>query len=268
MSKFDVMRASAAAVLSLSCAAAFAQSATDLCTAPGATVLEDAGGDVQPGVLLDSLPAGLPLDFADLLSLQVAQPPQEDGISRLVFTLNVADLEMLPSLPPSNVWFASFSTPGGLYGVRMLTDQMGAPSFQSYMVAPGGAMNDGVSDGRFVVEGSEKPADATSNVTGGAITFVVPAQNVGLRDGTGTVGQFNAAHVVTVTVPMAVTFADTFDKMPDDLGRRGSVELPGDSCPKNAAASKSTAAPAQFAGSLGLALLLPLLIGGLVRRRK
>lgn len=236
--------------------------AEDFCTLPGVTVLDDANADVAPGIvtqLTGSLPMGLPLDHADIISVQVGKMAATDGSERLAFTMNVASLDTLPSLPPNATWYISFKAPDKqLRGVRMLTDQSGAASFQSYVVSPGGLEGDGPSDGRFAEEGSEKPLDAASNFAGTAITFVVEPQSVGMREAASEFNQFNAAVVQGGEVPLVVSFADTLDMAPDDLVRRGSVTT---ECGEGAKSGLE-----KFGGALNFALLLPLALLGLRRR--
>lgn len=256
---------SSAAALVLSGVAAFAAGAAaadeSTCTLPGVTVLQDGGGDVAPGVITDTsgpLPVGLPLDYDDLLSLQVGQAAAADGSPRLVFTLGVASLTTLPSLPPNATWFVSFKAPDKkLHGVRMVTDQTGAETYQSYLVDPGGLQGDGPSDGRF--SASEKPLEADSNFTDTAITFVVKPEDVGVKDVDAVLSSFNAAALQSADL-VAVGFADTFDTMPEALAREGKVELS-----KCAGGGKSLMQ--KFGGALGFGLLLPLLgLAGLRRR--
>lgn len=257
-----IRRTSGFLALCLSLVPLAAPAEESVCVVPGLTQLTDVDGDVQPGTAMGLVPAPLPLDYADLLSLQVAQLPE----GKLMFTLTVASLDTLPTLPPSSIWYISFKAPGGLFGVRMLTSQAGAASFESYQVDTGGLEGDGVSDGRFAVAGSEKPADAASAASGGTISIVVSAADVGVQRPGETLSQFNAAQILQINTP-AVLFAETFDQMPDDLGRRGSLVLDANNCAgesKLAAKSGST----RFGGGVaGLGLLLPLLFAGLRRRR-
>lgn len=255
-----VSRGILVALLSGATAYAAAQDATgeSVCVVPGMTVLTDAAGDAS---FQGAVP--VPLDTFDLISVQVAQPPQDDGVNRLVFTIKVAGLADLPALPPVASWYTSFKgINGSFYGVRMNTDPTGAVAFQSYSVAGSLDTGDGgISDGRFA--DNPKAAEAASNYSDdGTITIVVKASDVGAsRDG--ELKQFNAGTVQRVGEESVGGAAFVLDGAPDDLSRRGSVAVA--EAPDCAAASKS--APGQFGGALNFALLLPLIgLAGLRRR--
>lgn len=254
-----------ALALSLLAAPALAQEES-LCTEPGLTVLVDDAGDAAPGSVTENAepPVGLPLDYADILAINVAQPPQADGVPRLVFTLSMASLETLPQLPPNAAWFISFRAPDTrLRGVRMLTDGNGAPSFIAYTVSPGGLNADGPSDGRFVEAGSERAAEAESGFTDGAIRIVVKASDVGVRNPGEILSNFNAAVVQSGTVPGVVSFADTFDTLPTDLtARTGTLTTAA----SGDCGAKAAASPARFGGALGAALLMPFMLAALRRK--
>lgn len=255
------LRGAAALLLSGASALAFAQEAGEsLCVAPGITVLTDPADDVT---VSDTLPAGLPIDSADLLSIQVAQPAQADGVVRLLFTLKVASLA---ALPPSSKWYTSFKSPNGnFYGVRMVTNEMRAVSFQSYSVA--GSLDTGeggASDGRFAE--APKPAEAESSFSAdGVISIVVKAADIGLGK-PGDVTQFNAGTVLRLSPADMDVLAGVLDGAPDDLSRRGSLTTTANEECKSAAKSTPAPASAQFAGALGFALLLPLVFFGAYRR--
>lgn len=226
-----------------------AQDAASFCKLPGQLLLEDAAGD--GGVL------GLvPLDSLDLLSLHVAQPTQEDGVSRIVFTLKTSALTVLP---PQAAWFTSFQAGGGNpRGVRMQTDNQGNASFVSYLVATD---TNGNTTGSLV--DSSKPAEPESNFNAdGTITIVVKASDIGLREGAGTLKDFNAGSVATFGDPNVGSVASQADGMPDDLSRSGSVEGTGNAPCESAA----KAGVERFGGALNFALLLPLMLLGLRRR--
>ena len=230
----------------------------DVCAAPGVTVIEDAAGDVD---IQGTAPAPVPVDTYDLLSLQVAQPPQDDGVNRLVFTFKTAALS---TLPPVASWYTSFKGENGnLYGVRMNTDPSGAAAFQSYTVAGSLDAGDGAAvDGRFA--DVVTPAEAASNYSAdGTITIVVKASDIGASR-TGEIKQFNAGTVQRVGEESIGGAAFVMDAAPDDLSRHGSGSLADDG--SNCGGSKSRLE--KFGGALNAALLLPL--GGLAlwRRRR
>lgn len=247
--------------LSLAVLALHASAADEaLCLAPGVTVLEDASGDVSPN--LSPVNLGLPLPFLDLVSVQVAQPPSEDGVRKLVFTITLGGAA--PQLPPSAAWYVSFNGPDKkVRGVRMATDQQGVPSFFSYVASPAGLQGEGDTDGRFIEDGTEKPADAASAISGEVITIVVPAADVGARKGGDVLSGFNAAMIQAVSVDGVGGFADTFDQLPDDLlARSGAVETI-----ENEQCTGGSKLEQVFGGALGGLLLLPLVLAGALRRK-
>lgn len=244
----------AAILVGASFAAPAAEGDGLLCSDPGITLLEDGTGDVDGAGLL---PAGLPLDFADIETVQIAQPPQEDGVPRLVFRLKLAALP--PVLPPMAAYYISFKAPDNSFrGVRMATDETGAERFTVYRV---GASNGGQTDGRFVE--SEVPAESGSITTDGTITITAKFSDLGIRNPGDIVSQFNAGAVQTVSPGGVGLLGAVLDGVPDDLSRRGVITTranePCTDAPKSAVASR-------FGGALGLALLLPLGFAALRRR--
>jgi hypothetical protein len=242
-------RAAVAACLAGSAAFAVAQdSGESQCAVPGLTLLTDAAGDSRVIVVPD------PTGTLDLLSLQVAQPPQEDGVPRLVFTLKASDLSVLP---PQSAWFASFLVGNSPIGVRMQTDNQGNESFFSYAVA---ASTTGDTSG--VLVDASRPAEPSSNYTpDGTITIVVRAQADVLRSPGNKITGFNAGTVLTAGDPNVGSVAFTTDGMPNDLSRSGEFTL-SENVPCAAAAKSDLG---QFGGALSLALLPLLAFAG--RRR-
>jgi hypothetical protein len=230
------------------CAVAFNANADSCATEPLLT-LEDAEADFTGAV---DAPAGLP--FHDLLSLAIGQAPGDDGETLLRFQLKVGSMPPVPA--PNAVWYASFDTPEETkYGVRLQTDNEGAISYFSYMVAPGGLNNDGPSDGRFVVTGSEHTAQPGSGYEAdGTITIIVKASAVGVSPGQ-VLGPFNAATIQGGDL-VAASFAATVDQMPDTLSRDGFYDV------------QDCSAKSGFlgVGGVGLSLLAPLALLGLRRR--
>ncbi|MEQ1437906.1 exo-alpha-sialidase [Fontimonas sp. SYSU GA230001] len=238
----------------------------NLCVLPGYTLFSDASGDYDTALATGT-------SAHDLLLLQVAQPPVTDGVTKLVFTLKVADLR---TPPPSAAWFVSFRAPNGeLRGVRMATDQ-GSARFFSYTV---GQSSGGITDGRFVA--AEGPIEAESNYTAdGIITFVVKASDVG---GTGAPGEtyteFNAGSVQTYGAA-GTGAADAIDGMPNGLARQGRITLsPNGQCPDilpdddtppggtTGGGAGGSRDQGRFGGAIGGAALLALLgLLGLRRR--
>lgn len=246
MNFLSYQRAALAGVLLAAVSAtASAQDAASFCKLPGQLLLEDPAGD-----------ASVPVDSLDLISLHVAQPEQADGIARLVFTLKTPALTVLP---PQSAWFASFIAGSGApRGVRMQTDNTGAASFISYTVATD---TNGGQTGSLV--DSSKAAEPESNFSGdGTITIVVKASDIGLREGAGTLKDFNAGAIFTAGDPNVGSASLDADSMPDDMSRSGSVEGTGNAPCESAA----KAGVERFGGALNFALMLPLMLLGLRRR--
>ena len=246
-----LISASAALLLGSISGWSAAQEGESLCTEPGLTILEDATGDVDVGGIL---PAGLPLSYADLVSLQVAQPISDDGKVRLVFTLKLAGA-LPPVLPPMSAWYTSFKGGNAFYGVRMYNDESGTVQYQSYSL---GANNDGGSDGRFTEV--IKPAES-GNFSGDTITITVAGSDIGIRNAGDSLKQFNAGSVQSVSPQGMDLVAAVLDGAPDDLSRRGELTTV-ESC------SASKSGLEKLGGALNFALLLPLLGFGLLRRRR
>lgn len=249
-----VLRGAAAVLLGGMTAWAAAQEAGEsLCAEPGLTLLTDGTGDVDGAGLF---PEPVPLAHADLVSVQVAQPPQADGVTRLVFTISV-DGALPPLLPPYSGWYTSFKAPNGtFYGVRLATDDTGAESYQSYTV---GESNGGQTDGRFA--DVIKPAESGS-VDGNAITITVKGSDIGLRNPGDQLKQFNAGSQQGLAPTGVGVLGAVLDGAPNDLSRRGELTTTGNEpC---AAAAKSGLE--KFGGALNFALLLPLF--GLARLRR
>jgi len=185
------------------------------CTPPGVTILTDASGDSLTGT------AG-----TDLKSFQLADPYATDGNVKLRFQVNTDP--GLANQPPGSNWYVSFKEPDGkVHGVRMFYP-LGAvsPSFESYIAA---ANSSGTVDGRFVLAGSEKPADPSSfyDFNDGVIVIVVPLTDLGLSPGN-VIGGFDSAAVQSVSTP-AGSVAETVDEMPDGLSYQGSFVINADS---------------------------------------
>ncbi|MFL5959387.1 MAG: PKD domain-containing protein [Gaiellaceae bacterium] len=204
----------------------------DPCKAPGVTILTDDAGDSLTGT-----------PGTDLTSLQLAQPYSSDGGLRLRFQLNT-DPGLNPQAPDS-YWYVSFKDPAGtIHGARMWFDPISpnVPTFQSYLAGPNSS---GGVDGRFVVPGSEKPADPSSfyDPATGTIVIVVAAADVGLQAGD-TVTGFNAASVQAASTPVGGGAA-TLDEMPDGLGYQGSysVQSNGSCAPDTVPTAALTASP-------------------------
>jgi hypothetical protein len=175
------------------------------CTAPGPIVVADNGTNDAT----DSQPNH------DIIRTSVAYPftpgAQPD---KLYFTIKVQSLSVLT---PSSFYYTSFTVDGApaaagtVYGVRMVVDNTGTASFESYLA---GAANGGQVDGRFVT--SSTPAEAGSNYNpDGTITIIVKPGNIGVPSGgSHTLTNWNGA--VAQTVGGVVTAI--LDGMPSTTG--------------------------------------------------
>ena len=181
------------------------------CTPPGLQLLTDAAGDSLTGT------AG-----TDLHSFELAQPFAANGIAKLRFQLDT-DPGSNNQLPGS-YWYVSFKEPDGkVHGVRMVFNPGSlTPSFESYVAA---ANSSGGVDGRFVLSGSQRPADPSSfyDAGNGVIVDVVTLTDLGLSPGAVLSG-FNSAVVQPVNTP-AGGVAETVDEMPDGLAYQGSYTV-------------------------------------------
>ncbi len=241
--------------------------AADTCTMPGAILLQDASGDVDPFALgLASIPA----DNFDLQELSIFQVGSIDDPSNpplIAFRMQVASLAT--GLFPSTAYFSSFKVGGATYGVRMAVDGQGTASFFSYVP---GENNDGGVDGRFVSAGSERPANAQSYYDDTEIVIFVRPQDIGLFEPGQKLTGFNAATTLSVGVSGAGV-SGTMDEMPDGLGRSGEFTyLSDEDCAMDSDESTTTTSRRLEAGTRGGAMggLLLVLMGlfGFARRRR
>lgn len=222
------------------------------CTEPGLNLLNDATGDVD----FQFLPAGLPVGPLDVESLHVAQLPSTDGVVRLMFTLKTG---ALTQLAPRQAWFASFDTGRSTQGVRMVVENDGVVSFESYAVLVDTEGN--VTEGRYPETGSVKPAEAESSFDAdGTIRIVVKADNIGLRKQEGLLSGFNAASLQQIPTGDSLTedgdlLALVADGMPDDMSRSGEFAVSPSAC---GAAAKSAPGFGGVFGGSGLVVLLML----------
>ena len=151
--------------------------------------------------------------------MHLAQPFQNDGIPRLVFTINT-DANATGTGVPGSAWYVAMRIVNGATttykGVHMAFTNPTTPTFESYTP---GANNSGGVDGRFVEAGSQMPAEAGSNYDGpnGKITIIVKASDLGLNPGD-TISGFIAG-VSQSTDPLNIGAGATalYDQMPDSL---------------------------------------------------
>jgi hypothetical protein len=186
---------------------------------PGLTKLTDPAGDNSPcnGIV----PNGVPVPGTDLLKFQIAQPFQPDGTPRLIFTITT-DNGQSPQ-PLGSSWYVAMkvpvsANPSGFKAVHMTWNGT-TPTFESYTPGPNNA---GGVDGRFVVAGSQKPAEATSNYLApfNQVIIVVKASDLGLKPGDVINGFVSG---VSQTAGGVVTCL--YDDMPDGLGYTGSYTV-------------------------------------------
>ena len=196
------------------------------CSVPGQGLVGDDPTDAKD-------PTGstaYPLGGTDLAGLAIAEPYSGDGTPRLVFVLTTNKFG--PVLQPAANWYVSFNAPDGkIHAVRMLTDAIGTPSFQSYKVAPDGG---GGTNGDFV-DGTPTTAEPASYYDpSGKIYIVVKASDVGVGPGQFLSG-FVAGSRQVVNVPVTIdtgviALGDNvgslaIDNMPDDQSRQGSFAV-------------------------------------------
>ena len=191
---------------------------------PGLTELTDPAGDTSLILGLVSTPAP---PGSDLLSFQLAQPFQNDGLPRLVFTINT-DPNPTGSEPTGSARYVAMKLPGPdpavagdtstvhYRGVHMAFTNPTTPVFESY--TPSGNTAGGV-DGRFVTAGSQKPADPASNynAAAGKITIIVKASDLGLNPGDNIAGFVSAVSQTTNPVGTGPAATALYDQMPDSL---------------------------------------------------
>lgn len=187
------------------------------CVVPGITKLVDPAGDTSVTVInLIATPAP---PGSDLLSLQLAQPLQNDGIPRLVFTINT-DPNPTGTEPPGSAWYVAMKIVNGATttytGVHMAFSNPTTPVFESY--TPSGNTAGGV-DGRFVTPGSQKPAEPGSNYNAalGRITIIVKASDLGLQPGDAISGFLAGVSQSSDPANVGVGATALYDSMPDSL---------------------------------------------------
>ena len=180
------------------------QSGDPACTVPGPVVVTDtAQNDSFDGQAVH-----------DIVSTSVAHPSACIGTAgNLYFTIKVASLS---TLTPGTFYYTTFTvdgaapTEGSVYGVRMVVNDTGTASFESYQA---GASNAGTVDGRFV--DAAQPAESGSNYTAdGTITIIVKPSSVGVPSGSHTLTNWNGA--VAETAGGVVTAI--LDGMPSTTG--------------------------------------------------
>ncbi|HEY4283680.1 MAG TPA: hypothetical protein VGM62_11510 [Chthoniobacterales bacterium] len=185
---------------------------TSACVVPGLTELVDPAGDTSAtlvGIVNTPAPPG-----TDLLSFQLAQPFQNDGIPRLVFTINTDPNPTGTGVTGSATYVAMKIVKGAATtyaGVHLTWNDPSTAVLESYVP---GASNGGVVDGRFVEDGSQKPAEPGSNYAAalGKITIIVKASDLGLNP-SDTIAGFVAG--TSQTVGGQIT--GLYDQMPDSL---------------------------------------------------
>ena len=203
-----------------------------ICGTPGLTISTDPAGDVVATAQGNSVP-GPPA--TDLVLLTVGEPYLAGGALNLEFHLKTAGLT--GPLPPGLVWFVSFLNPADVaYAVRMATDELGNPRFESYRVAKENGAYRG-----DLVSGTPKPALAASgySTSTGLITIVIPAADVALAPGQRIRGLLAASSKPGVPSPGAGlpgVASQALDLMPNSGAGVGVVTLqPVAACGPNTA---------------------------------
>ena len=151
----------------------------EVCVVPGDVVIEDASGD-NLGAAAAS--------FFDLLAVSVATPPADSLDNQtVVFTIDTGG--QAPGLTPGSSIYTSFLDPRGLVrGARIEGGMSGGFIYYTYAAGPD---TNGNVDGRFVTDGSQKPAQGS--YAGGTITITAEAKDVGIRKTGDQLSGFNAA---------------------------------------------------------------------------
>jgi len=192
----------------------------NVCALPGLTKLTDPSGDTSAilGIVTTPAPPG-----SDLLSFQIAQPYAEDGIIRLAFTINTDNGES--PQPIGSSWYVAMKIPDPApattfhYKAVHMTWNGATPTFESY--TPGPNSGGGV-DGRFVVSGSQKPAEPGSGYAPpfNKVVIVVKASDLGLSP-----GDTIAGFVSGVSQTAGGVITGLYDQMPDSLAYSGSYTV-------------------------------------------
>ena len=243
--------------------------AAEACTMPGTVLLTDNSGDVNPLGIVPGAALPIPdFDLTEMSVFQVGSTEGPDDPSLIAFSMQVGGLETLGTLVPNSAYFISFSpaATGSIFGVRMAVDDQGSPTFFSYLAGPN---NDGGIDGRFVEDGTERPAAPQSyyDASGEIVIFVKP-QDIGLLGPGEQLTGFNAASIFGAGVPGVGGVAGTMDEMPDGLGRAGIYTyLSDEDCGADAVAAASRGIGSDLrGGATGLWLLVLAGLLGLRRR--
>ncbi|MEK6807293.1 MAG: hypothetical protein AABY95_11695 [Pseudomonadota bacterium] len=229
----------------------------DVCIVPGDIVVEDA---VSDPVAATPTPSNPVTDVADVVSLSVATPAAASiDEQTVVFTL--ATSGTAPALPPGSGYFASFADPRQtIRGVR-LEGSGGGFTYYSYVAA---ANSDGITSGRLIEDGSQKPAEGS--YAGNVVTITVKAKDIGLRDAGDTLSGFNGGSLVLVGASGVASQAQGIDNMPNDLNdRAAAMPVTYSLCKKSAearAAAVEDKSGTSFGGAfslMNLLLMLPML---------
>lgn len=183
----------------------------NVCQLPGLTVLTDAAGDS----------IGSP--STDLLAFHLAQPMFNDGIQRLVFTINT-DPNPTGVEPAGTFYYVAMKMGNGstptYKGVRMVFNGP-TPTFESY--TPSGNSS-GTVDGRFVAANSSKPAESTSSYapSTGTITIVVKLSDLGFSPGSVINGFVSGVAQPANPSGVGANAVALYDQMPNSLAYTGS----------------------------------------------
>jgi hypothetical protein len=192
---------------SQSCGEHAAEHGQNPCEVPGVQVLSDPTGDG----FTDPIPSAQAA--VDIQSVSIAEP-YNVGLDKLVFTIKVKDLSVLP---PATTWPVRFKAPNGsTYVVQMSTLTGGTPTQNDVLFQYG------------VDGGTLSAADSLSGFSAdGTITIVVPRNGVG----NAAIGQKLDSFIMRVEV-----VAVTPDNCPNSLTPAGEYTIVGNaSCQPNTA---------------------------------
>jgi len=198
----------------------------NVCEPPGLTKLTDPSGDTTATVVTTIATPAPP--GSDLLALHVSQPYSEDGVVRLVFTIDTDPGES--PQPAGSAWYVAMKVPDPApatsyhyVAVHMAWPSI-TPLFESYV--PGANTSGGV-DGRFVTPGSQKPLEPESAYAApfDRVILVVKASDLGLAPGDTIAGFLAGVSQSSDPANIGVGLTALYDQMPDSLAFTGSYTV-------------------------------------------
>jgi len=198
----------------------------NVCEPPGLTKLTDPSGDTSATIVTNIATPAPP--GSDLLALHVSQPYSEDGIARLVFTIDTDPGES--PQPAGSAWYVAMKVPDRApattfhyVAVHMAWAGV-SPTFESYVP---GANNNGGVDGRFVTPGTQKPIEPQSAYASpfDRVVLVVKASDLGLAPGDSISGFVAGVSQSSDPANIGVGLTGLYDDMPDSLAFTGSYTV-------------------------------------------